>query len=67
MNKTDIQAIEKEADKMAVREYLSHGIYGGASRSSGGVVVSHKYFDFEDAKRRAIVYLEKIGFKVKKG
>jgi hypothetical protein len=63
MNKKQIDIIEKEADRIATREYLARGIFGGTSKASGGIIVSRKLFDFAEAKRKAIVYLEKLGFK----
>lgn len=58
--------IEKEAEKMAIREYLARGRFGGTSKASGGVIVSKKLFNFEEAKTKAITYLKSIKFGEKK-
>jgi len=56
--------IEKEADKMATREYLARGRYGGEAKVNGGAVTGIKYFDFNALKLFFVDKLNKSGFKI---
>ena len=54
------ERLEKEADKIATREYIGHGVFGGVSSAKGGIVVNRKMFDFDAAKQKAMNYLLQV-------
>lgn len=55
--------IQKEAERMATREYLARGRYGGEAKKNAGVVTGIKYFDFQGAVKFFFDKLTKEGFK----
>jgi len=52
------KTLEEQAREMAEDEYMNSGYYGGKAIIKKGVVVGHKYFDFDAAYRRALAKLQ---------
>jgi hypothetical protein len=67
MNHQQLRAIDQEAERMTVVDYLKKGYFGGKSKVVSGVVVSKSYYPFEAIKQKFVDYLISIKFGIKIG